>query len=408
MESYSCPDLKNVDFSKWDWRIKPRSKKGGKTGTCETIQKADDVEVEAPTFVVRRLTFNYAPKPASLPINKTRIRDGDAYTAGAYSSWEPLQMSAHLSSEDVMDGDLWKAAVDYETVALKYLWDNRVAVFPTQRPKLPAELNSKRFDYARLITDIGAPRDAVPDAPTKGIEYSVVGWGDAVDRAVVVYTGNAAYPERIGWATYAPKKAGPELLGGGKHTKFWLVLPNTVLGTQFIEEVPWTEDGELNTDSPVKRDAKGEPMWRKVGPQDVKKGSTGDVVLEHRALTTSDTTGAVNKKMVAKAIFFSLPQAAFVPEEESIFVEAPVTFDPPAESVASRSRIQDLLAAARGVAAKAVEEEGDDADEPEVPVAAASAEVAVAALRTPEGKGTKPSTVPGSFEHKSTKRGREQ
>lgn len=386
MDSYPCPDFKDLDFSKWSWTLK-QSKKASKTQTMETTV-SDDGSLE---FVVRGLVFNYPAKPASLPINKTRIRDGDAYTHGAYSAWEPLQVSAHLSEETSLDADLWKANGEYESTALKYLWDNRVEVFVTHRPSMQAELSGKRFDYARVFSDIGAPRDAPPDAITKGIDFSITGWGDSIDRAVVVYTGNSAYPERIGWATYLPKKAGPVL---PSETQFWLVVKGADGKKQFINEVPWTEDGKLNSDAPIKRDEKGGEMWRKVGPSDIAKGSVGDAVFKHRALTASVTTGTVNKKIVAKAVYFSLPESAFAVEEEE---EGAAVLDvsPPPEAVASRASIKEILAAARTLTT----------EEP----APASAEVAVSALRTPEGKSTKPSTVPVSFERasKPTKRGRE-
>lgn len=396
MESYPFPDLKDVEFGDWSWQLQ---KKGAdaKTSVLKTKAAGDGCT----TFVVRNVTFNYTPKPENLPRDKSTHREGNSYVHGAYQAWEPLQVAAHVTEDYAAAAE--PACVAYAATACKLLWDTRKDVWPRKTPKVRADLDIKAFKYAHLITELAAPRGAPADASSHGINFQAVGWGGAVDKAVVLRTGNAEAPERVGWCTFVPQESGPDV-PGEMVTKFWLVV-DTTAGPQFISEVPWTEDGDIGTDSPTKIGLDGEDVWRKVGPQDLKRGSIGDVVLTHKSLLASDGTGSVNKRLVAQAIYFRLPKHDEGGFKEPVSVSESV--EPPPSAIPARDAVRALLAT-QFVSGSA---DGAPAAAAAVPAPAAAAPlppppavITRGAPATPIGKAPHTLNVNAMFEHTSKRK----
>ena len=389
MESYPFPDFVDVPFDAWTWSAK-KKRAESKSTVLVTSSPGDNNTA----FVVRNLTFNYRAKPVNLPMEKTKNREGNRYSRGAYEAWEGIELAAHVPAEWAADASVQAAHTRYVNTATTYLWDARKDVFPRSPPKTKADLSILRFAYANILTSLSAPRSAPAGASTTGIVGTIVGWGHTIDRAVVLKTGNPKMPERVAYSDFAPLPAEtgvPEEF----HTRFWMLM-ETPKGPTFIGEVPWTEDGLIGTGSPVRTDeATGEDLWRRVGPQDILPGSKGDAVYRHKNLIASDGTGNVNKTIVVEAVYFSRPQkSAKVEEEDSEHVSIAMAAAPPAGLIASREATKALLEAAK--------HEEEESTVPVLPFSAASKPAPI----TPHNP-THPKTTTGTAEHAlAGKRGR--
>ncbi len=300
---YKVPLFETAPISTWS--LSTNESKETKATTAFTLTAPLGTD-----FIIEDLVFNYTPKPYGEPVGRTG-RVHNVYV-DAYKGWESLQLAAHLKGSQ--PGSV-AASEDYTALVSKHIYDERMTLFtPKTRPKSLHALVTDKMKYGKLIADIPLPL-ALADsgAPTLGFDAGIVGWGTAVHKVHMAKTASLKTPERVAYASYHPVPAGPRP-EGVYTTDLILVAPrdkNDKTGDAMdvcITEVPWREDGSLYGPSPVLLDDKGEELWRKIGPQDIAPGSEGAIKFDLRnAVSLYKTEGTLNKRVMAKSVFFRRP-----------------------------------------------------------------------------------------------------
>ena len=293
-------------------------------------------------FMIRGLMCNYAPKPCNMPANKNFTREGNVILGG-YEAWEPLQLSMHVlnpmgpSTTQRNASDAWVSKV------VSSIWDQRVALLEkvpaASKPRSQAVLRDCA-KAASLFTDLVTPRTLTPDAcASVGVDAQIVGHGREVLKVHLARTASAKMPERVAWADFALRAAArtgeaPDVTTS-LCTELFLVVKDAAGNDACVSEVPWYEDGAIVSSSPRMLDDEGNPLWRKLGPQDILPGSVADAECSMMPISIfTDSTGAmgISKRLVVTALFFRVPNAASAPKAE------------PFPSVLSRDAVEEVFA----------------------------------------------------------------
>ena len=292
--------------------------------------------------MVRNLLCNYPPKPCNLPFLKSFSRNGNVITRG-YQAWEPLQLSMHLKDPSGPSPSAAAASSNWVSSLVNAIWEQRVSFLEktaaSARPRSLAVLTDCAKNSA-VFTDLAAPRSLPPGAcSSQGIEAQIVGHGAAVAKVHLARTSSSKMPERVAWAEFdsvpAPKD---EVIDPSRPltTDLYLVVKDAEGGDVCITEVPLTIDGDLFSSEPQETDPEGNPLWRKIGPQDIQVGSTADAeCMFMPASIYTDSTGSlgVSKRIVITALYFRVPDSA---------APAPVLSEPP--PILSRAATVTVLA----------------------------------------------------------------
>jgi hypothetical protein len=316
---YTAPKLVDATFAAWTVETKETSDLKA-THSFSLVPPAST----GTDFVIEDLVLHYAPKPQGEPIGR-KGRLQNAYV-NAYLPWEGISLTAHIngSTGAPTRSDLTSVSEDFDGLVGKHLWDNRMTLFtPKTRPKSLLALTRDSMKYGHVFSEIPLPAAATVFSATGsefGTELTLVGWGASVHKAFMARTDSVKQPERVAFATWHPVAAGPRPEGVFTSDIF-LVAPRVDGKADVcISEVPWRKDGALYGPSPVLRELDGSPKWRKIGPQDIVPGSTAAAKVEFKSVPTlSKSTGAVNKRIAIKSLYFRRP-AQVVPREPYVFV----------------------------------------------------------------------------------------
>ena len=269
---------------------------------------------EGTRFLIRGLQTNFPPKPCNLPFNKKFEREGNVISGG-YLAWEPLQLSMHVKDPAGPSAAALDASSEWVSRLVSSIWEQRAICLDKipagSRPRSQAVLRDCAKSAA-IFTDLVIPRATpVGGCSTFGVEAQIVGHGTAVSKVHLARTSSSKMPERVAWADYlsVPVPEGPEDPSDAITTELYLVVKNASGEDACVTQVPLTEDGGLFSDSPRCMSLLGEPLWRKVGPQDILPGSMADaecMLLPASIFTDSLGGVGVSKRLV----YFRVPEHA--------------------------------------------------------------------------------------------------
>lgn len=303
---YHAADVREISFSPWTLEVVPAVGKVVRESPLCYIRKSAPPPQDT-RYMIRGLSSNFAPKPFAPP-QHAATRKGNTYI-DSYAPSEGISLTGHILAKDLPS--YHGVAEEYTRSLTEALWAKRREVW-TKAATAPRSLSDvvSKCKYARLLTDVGAPTTPpLDELSSMGVELAIVNWGGALHKVYMTSKGSAAqskHGERVAGATFHPQPVAAAEEDGVVTTKFFLVV-DAPKGSErahaLIDRVPWREDGALFGTSPVRKDEKGAPMWRAIGPQDITPGSVYDVLVEDRTVTANPQDGQVSKRLTAVELY---------------------------------------------------------------------------------------------------------
>lgn len=269
-------------------------------------------------FLSMKVTVNYQLKPTYMP----KTTEGQAsgrlnILRNAYGADEPLSLQGHVDSDDIIDITAAQLRLQ-ETIRDRFLKDDELRRALGSGRSVPKTEDDFKvaLTTASVISRIEAPRGSPPDASCQGIRCDVIGYGAAVETAKVATSAQRG-SKFISSAEFGP--LGDDVT---PQSELWLEIP----GKGFTKTVPWRTNGSLGGKSPVllsgSPGAPGAPKRRIIGPQDIHKGSSGELIWEISSMTYNVATGCFYVSLTMKQFQFKLP-AVIKPRREIIRLPPP-------------------------------------------------------------------------------------
>lgn len=272
-------------------------------GSDREYEKTRVFNIRGLPLMSMKVTVNYPVKPTYMP----RTTEGQAsgrlnVLRNAYGPDEPMTLQGHVDTDDILDIKAAQLRLE-ETLCDRFLKDEELRKCLGSGRSVPKTLDDYKtaISTTSVLSKIDAPRGSPPDASCQGVRCDLIGYGAAVETAKVATSAQRG-SKYISSAEFVP--LGDDVT---PQSELWLQIGDK----GFTNTVPWLTNGRLSGKSPVllsgSPGAPGAPKRRIIGPQDILKGSSGELILEITSLTYNVGTGCFYMSLTAKRFMFKLP-----------------------------------------------------------------------------------------------------